>query len=265
MRIPDPDIARLIVNGLIIAAVIFLTVAACGYSVASAFSLVSDGGFRGNWAGVIAVPVFALILGYFRRGLANWLHIITDIINHFYRRRDALPNPRGEERRPKLSEFEIQQQIEARFRAVLKAILDDDEVTHLSVVSHSQGTIITVDVFSLASMGRTYRKWLIGRLRDVGKLHLVTMGSPVTHLYQHYFPDRYAPLSSSAWRGLRVTLSTWVNAYRIDDYIGTYIKVPAAGWVDPNLPIHAGGHTEYWTQRAVFEAVCQKEPRSLPG
>ena len=126
----------------------------------------------------------------------DWLHITTDIINHFYRRRDQFPPPGARKRGVKRRDFEIQQKIEARFRAVLKEVLDDSEVTRLSVVSHSQGTIIAVDVFSLSGMDEFYREWLTHRLAAVGKLNLITMGSPLTHLYQHYFPGRYDSLAS---------------------------------------------------------------------
>jgi hypothetical protein len=265
---PAPDIARLIVNALIIGSLVALTAAACALAVASAFRDILPYLMFARWAAVIAVPLFALILGYFGTGLRNGLHIITDIINHFYRRRDVFPLPWGPEDRPAVPDFEIQQEIEARFRAALKEVLADPLVTRLSVVSHSQGTIIAVDVFSLASMTDDYEDWLTGRLDEVGRLNLITMGSPLHHLYQHYFPDRYGPLSSNGWDGLRYSLARWVNVYRIDDYIGTFVEVPdpaVPGWGTPNRPIHAGGHTEYWDQPAVFQAVCAREPGSLPG
>jgi hypothetical protein len=273
---PGRDIDRLVVNSVLIGAVIVLTVLSCGISVTTAVSPGDSSRFHADAAGVIAVSGFALILSYFRQGLANWLHIITDIINHFYRRRDEFPRPWGKECPVEPLDFEIQQQIEARFRAVLKEILDDKEVTRLSVVCHSQGTVITVDAFSLENVIGPYREWLERRLRDVGGLNLVTMGSPVTHLYQHYLPHRYPPLASKDWDGLKQSIARWVNIYLIDDYIGTYIKFPdnyrgsyngvsVAGAATPNRPIHAGGHTEYWTQPAVFEAIHQKQSGALPG
>jgi hypothetical protein len=261
----QPDIARLIVNVAIIGALIVLTASACGLSLASAVGRLPIDGFPMAWAGTLAALLFAPMLGLFRTGLRDALHVVTDIINHFYRRHDAFPRPWGIERKPVVRDFEIQQRIEARFRAVLKDVLADPEVTRLSVVSHSQGTIIAVDVFSRASMSPAYDAWLTDRLAQVGKLNLVTMGSPLTHLYQHYFPDRYASLSDGGWDGLKASLHSWANIYRIDDYIGTFVESPVAGVGDPNRPIHDGGHTEYWTQPAVFAAILQKEPGSLPG
>ena len=87
------DIPRLIVNVLIIGSVLVLTSAACGLSVLSAFSSMSPDPLPARWTSVIAVPLFALIVSYFHAGIRNWLHVTTDIINHFYRRRDRFPPP----------------------------------------------------------------------------------------------------------------------------------------------------------------------------
>jgi hypothetical protein len=265
---PVDDVPRLIVHYAIIGSIIVLTALVCVFSVASAVWDIPLAGTIASWAGLIAVPAFTVFFGYFGKGLRDSLHIITDVINHFYRRQDDFPRPWGPETKPRVPDFEIQQSIEARFRAVLKEVLRDPEVTRLSVISHSQGTVISVDVFSLANLHDPYRSWLIRRLEEVGGLNLITMGSPLHHLYQHYFPDRYSPLTHG-WHGLRDSLSRWVNIYRIDDYIGTFVDVPInppdPRWGSPNRPIHSGGHTEYWNQPAVFRAVCDKEPASLPG
>jgi hypothetical protein len=266
---PDPsgEVARLIVNVLIIVSIIGMTALA---SVTSVVAAVWDLGFPtglGAGAGMLAVALFTGIFSYFGTGLHNGLHILNDVINHFYRPHDRFPWPWGPEDRPTVRQFKIQQDIEARFRAVLKEVLDDPQVTRLSVVSHSQGTIIAVDVLSLAGQREEYRDWLKNRLNEVGKLDLITMGSPLRHLYQHYFPERYTPLTEG-WHGLEDSLNSWVNVYRIDDYIGTYVEVPvppAPPWGSSNRPIHSGGHTAYWDQPAVFRAVIAKEPHALPG
>lgn len=266
---PDPagEVARLIVNVLIIASIIGLTALASLASVAAAVWDIGLPPGLAAGAGMLAVALFTGIFSYFGTGLRNGLHVLNDVINHFYRPHDRFPWPWGPEDRPTVRQFKIQQDIEARFRAVLKEVLDDPQVTRLSVVSHSQGTIIAVDVFSLAGQTDEYRDWLKNRLNEVGKLELITMGSPLSHLYQHYFPDRYTPLTQG-WHGLADSLNSWVNVYRIDDYIGTYVEVPdppAPPWGSPNRPIHAGGHTAYWDQPAVFRAVIEKEPHALPG
>lgn len=258
-----PEIARLIVNSLLVGAVVALTASACALSVVSAFSTVRPNPVPAPWAVAAGVPILGIIFGYFREGLRSWIHIITDIINHFYKRCDRFPKPWGPEEKAVVGEFEIQQQIEARFRAVLRVMLDDADVSCLSVISHSQGTIVAIDTFSRSGMDAEYDQWLTRRLASIGRLNLITMGSPLTHLYQHYFPSRYDPLASARWNGLKSSVRSWLNVYRIDDYIGTFID-PASDVPVSNVPIHAGGHTCYWAEPAVYQAVLKNAPTILP-
>jgi hypothetical protein len=263
------DIPRLIVNRWILGLLIGLFWWVCASVLDTTFE------DRRRWWEVpvlpvtvvtaVAVPLLSAALTCFSSGLRNALHVLTDVINHFYSRRDHFPVPWGDEEPVNLRDFEIQQRIEARFRAVLTEVLSDPAVTRLSIVAHSQGTIIAADVLSRAAMDATYRQWLGRTLRRVRRVRLVTMGSPVTHLYQHYFPSRYAGLAEpQAWRGLRSSLARWVNVYRIDDCVGTFLEQPA-GWPIDNVPIHAGGHTAYWDQPAVFRAALDQAPDLLPG
>ena len=114
--------------------------------------------------------------------------------------------------------------------------------------------MIAVDVLSLCGLDEDERTKLAERLDKLEALHLVTLGSPLTHLYQYYFPERYPPLANDSWGGLRKTVRNWVNVYRVDDFVGTYIeKQSIPGWpgAPKNVPIAAGGHTGYWRQREV--------------
>ncbi len=273
------DIARLIVHWTVLACLIVLSFLTCVASPVIAFSgrrpdlfptIVSDLSIA------VAVPLFMLALTYFRSGLREGLHVVTDIINHFYRRHDLFPRPWGTEAPVNVRDFEIQQRIEHRFHHVLEHLLQDSGATHLSIVAHSQGTIISVDVLSLSGMDHPTRDRINNRLKSLKEIHLVTMGSPLGHLYQHYFPSRYQPLDSNVWNGLtdRPNLR-WVNVYRLDDYIGTFIReaahphrqapgFPAKETQLPiNLPIEPGGHTAYWRQPPVFQH--NDLGRSLPG
>ena len=191
------------------------------------------------------------------------------MINHFYRGVKPVPWPYGNEDRPEPPSFEIQQRIEARFRRVLNFVLSDPNVNTLTVVSHSQGTMIAVDVLSLSAHTPRQRTDALARLQpphDVAafRTNLITMGSPLMHLYEHYFPSRYQPLSRNDWADLLSIICDWINIYRIDDYIGTYItdsdgfqlttqKLPR------NTPFGPGGHTGYWTQEEIFS-----DPRVSP-
>jgi hypothetical protein len=46
-------------------------------------------------------------------------------------------------------------------------------------------------------------------------------------------------------------LKVWHNIYRIDDFVGTKIE---ADWVN-NIPVNAGGHTNYWSDKEVLAHI----------
>src|SRR4029077_13230614 len=99
-------------------------------------------------------------------------------------------------------DFETQQRIEGRAFLVLQELLKDDGVTHLSIVCHSQGTVIVLDVLgmhSLADGERTALKHRLGRLQEI---HLITMRFRFTHIYQYYSTDRYPALEDKSWKEL---------------------------------------------------------------
>lgn len=203
--------------------------------------------------------------------LRDGLHIVQDVINHFYRRWEPFPWFFWEFFPTKATEFEIQQLIEARFREVFTRVFEFGDVTHLTIISHSQGTMIAVNVLSLFGLDQATRNKISGRLQDLHEFHLITMGSPLSHLYQYYFPGRYPSFTSSLWNDLRDQLQdcNWVNIYRIDDYVGTHIHQVGPerpnwpGLNRPlNVPITSGGHTKYWA-KDVFDRPEMKE--ALPG
>jgi hypothetical protein len=86
----------------------------------------------------------------------------------------------------------------------------------------------------------------------VREVRLVTMGSPLTHLYRHYFPHRYQSLKDKAgninpvhWVELRNVVTCWRNLFRIDDFVGTEIEGPK--WFPDNRWVYGRGHVGYWT------------------
>ncbi len=62
--------------------------------------------------------------------LRNITHVVMDVINHF---------------RTKGAGFPVRERIDHRFRSVLQHVLDREKPTHLLVIAHSQGTVITLD------------------------------------------------------------------------------------------------------------------------
>lgn len=150
------------------------------------------------------------------------------------------------------------------------------------VIAHSQGTVITADLFRYLNF-RTL--WPLG-----SAVTLFTMGSPLRQLYARRFPelydwvwhsappiDEYSPPDiSDDCKPIPSELGVkrWVNAYRSGDYVGRWLWRPdvcsyqfnaprdRAPWsaIDAPLKGHshdkletrrelcvgAGAHTHYW-------------------
>jgi len=255
-------IPRLLVNDAIVAAIFGTTLAG---TLATFVALLTgtdrfDGFLRGDfYRRLVTGGIFFIVTvgGLFlRKGLNNALHILMDIVNHFYREK-LPPPPISEVPKPDVTVFTVQQRLEARFRAVLDHVLETENVKRLTVVAHSQGTMIAIDVLWLG--------WAANRLKGID-VDLVTMGSPFTHLYQYYFPDRYPALFkgstlSPAWGShLRTTVKRWMNIYRVDDFVGTNVDGDSAGDFPQNICIAAGGHTGYWSQPAALQAMSDLLP-----
>jgi len=223
-------------------------------------------------AAALITLVGLLLLG----SVGSALHILMDIVSHFIMARLPIPWPWGKEKKPILDNLVRQMKIEARFRRALDEVLGEGDVSHLTVVSHSQGSVIALDVL--------WYDWAADLIKksNVRNLFLVTMGSPFTHLYQHYFPARYPALflngsfnsdPASGWGRLYKTFTSedpkkqtrrWINLFRVDDPIGTHINeqgVDPTGTFPNNFALGPGGHTNYWCDHEALE----KMKDVLPG
>ncbi|WP_431205850.1 hypothetical protein ACQ86E_13870 [Bradyrhizobium betae] len=78
----------------------------------------------------------------------------------------------------------LRRRIHDRLDVLVRNLIRDEKPDRLDIVSHSQGTMIAIDLIDLRGEG-----WLKGLPAESG-IGLVTMGSPYTHLYGHYFPPR---------------------------------------------------------------------------
>ena len=126
-------------------------------------------------------------------------------------------------------------------------LIRDEQPDELAIVSHSQGTVVAIDV--LANDGRSWLKLL----PENAQLALVTMGSPYTHVHHHYFPGSFAAHKLRKEIGPvenKGVLSRWINIFRIDDFVGTHIDADA-NWPKEH-PVAPNGHTYYWTDENVF-------------
>jgi hypothetical protein len=273
----DPDaIPRLLVNPWVLWTVLGAGIAGGGLFVWRQWI------GRWPWDDVffrLAVPlaggtavVLPLVGTYFRKELAAVLHIFMDVIAHFYEKDLDFPRPFGKPKVINVESFVVQMRIEARMRRVIQEVLwrlDGYNVTDLTVVAHSQGTVIAIDVLWLAWTHRLLKE---GRQITV---RLATMGSPFTYLYQYFYPSRYPELFddhgklNKPWvpkvagvldwaKGFDKTVQKWVNLYRVDDFVGTRINGRQS--FPDNIPVGAGGHNYYWNQPQVLELLRQLLP-----
>ena len=121
-----------------------------------------------------------------------------------------------------------------------------DQYSHhpdLVIISHSQGTMVAIETLNDRDLD-----WLNNSFRSVT---LVTLGSPFSHLYQHYFGHCYPALEKPFWSCLRRRVDRWVNVFRVDDYVGNEIEFPE----QPLRSNVAYEETDGGNQNSNFEAV----------
>ncbi|MBO9398515.1 hypothetical protein J7400_17725 [Shimia sp. R9_2] len=156
-----------------------------------------------------------------------------------------------------LSNFPPRLQIEGRFETVVKLMMSQLHPKRVTIISHSQGTVVAT---------RTLRRLLPEGIFGGCEVTLVTMGSPVTHLYRKYFPDAFR-IEPGDFNNDEAPIK-WFNIGRTDDFVGTYIEnldelnglakpqqdVPS----ERNLLVPAGGHPGYFTDPYVWQHYTQK-------
>lgn len=222
---------------------------------------------------VLGAMVLVAVFLYFGR---MPLHIVMDVISHFYRR---FVWPIG---RINHNSHTLQKRITHRVHRVLAEIRDEG-VSRVTIVSHSQGTANAVIALGRADLDAETDQNenpvnLEARIRDwlkTVRVDLVTMGSPIYHLYQHYFPDRYPPFYvekdgqlvwNPDWGDWRTGLvQSWTNLYRCDDFVGT--KIVGDGDFPHTFPKNVelsdlGGHIEYWNSVDVIAKLDTVLPKT---
>jgi hypothetical protein len=137
--------------------------------------------------------------------------------------------------------------VRSRFHAVVNYLVEEERVSELVILAHSQGTVIALDELA--------HSWSIDRKR-LPLIRLVTFGSPITQLYQYYFPHFYPDWKSDQWMVFFSRLHEWNNFYRLDDYVGTTIEPPPAlqGSFHQEA-VGLGGHTGYWRDQRFLAAL----------
>ncbi|WP_299656625.1 hypothetical protein [uncultured Tateyamaria sp.] len=190
---------------------------------------------RNGIIGAIALGLGVLIYN-FPQVVAGALGVVRDIVTYAVQESCICLVKRGRYRR----NFILREDINSRFKRVLHYSLDATTPSRITIISHSQGTVIATQMLQ--------NGWVKDLLRTAGNppVTLITMGSPVTQVYRHYFPLAFKVSTAKMPDGLK-----WFNIFRIDDYVGTRIA-PNTG-VHENLDVDAHGHLGYFVDHQVWK------------
>jgi hypothetical protein len=134
--------------------------------------------------------------------------------------------------------------VRSRFRSVVDHVRLEDGISRLIIVAHSQGSVIALDELA--------HSWRRDELPP--GISLVTLGSPISHLYHHYFPGAYPDWKDPWWDELFARVTRWANFYRAGDYVGTTID-PTSRCQFSEQALGEGGHSNYWTDPRLLAAL----------
>jgi hypothetical protein len=152
----------------------------------------------------------------------------------------------------RFKQYRRRQRILRRLVALLEEVVADLGVNRLVFLAHSQGTVILHDYLVDHDDLIPSAHHAAQRLFDVSRIDVITLGSPLTHIYSHYFKD-YDKVTMDAGDKPRLIskVDTWTNLWRIDDPIGQSVDAHPA---IENIPLPRGGHMDYWKENE----VCQR-------
>lgn len=206
----------------------------------------------------LVLPVYLYLLSYFYRSSTGLVHIARDLVDHQYRvvpAKKPAPAPAGGvpatgwrwlnwTSRLNLTEYPRRYRIAARLDRIMSSCFAPEGLDRLVIVAHSQGTVIAFDY--LRASGHSE---LLSKAREV---RVVTLGSPLSHLYAEYFEEYRRPLAREELCG---NVTGWVNMWRIDDPIGNKVEVVTDGFIK-NVVLPRGGHVNYWKEPEVQQAIA---------
>lgn len=219
-----------------------------------------------KYAVVLMVPLGGLsilVLPYLRPGF----DILLDVVNHFYFRATNIEDALDDD-----DEFDIQEttfssgslffsrrdMIHSRIKKIL--VYYRERLSHrpqLVIVSHSQGTMVAVEILNDPEMA-----WLNS---SFSKTTLVTMGSPLTHLYQHYFGHLYPALNEPFWDEFRNRVDRWLNLFRVDDFVGRQVDFPIVTDSQKSQTASTSGNTHLMSGFGSTGPDCSEHPLGPRG
>lgn len=195
--------------------------------------------FAGSRSYFIALFIVLGLAAYYAvNSLSAVLGIGRDVVSY-----STVTKPLAKDTTPE--HFPIRQALDIRFARVWRHVLDHHPSERITIIAHSFGSVIAVRYLQ-----RMFQQNLLPK--NV-KIQLLTMGSPVSHIYGQYFCCDFA-LDASFPKAV-----AWKNFYRIGDYVGTTISDPQV----PDFEIGKGGHTEYWTDSRFWAALTENAKFNL--
>ncbi len=178
---------------------------------------------HGNTIAISSISVSLFTVSFFKKSLATGTDIGLDIAGYF--------------RTNKNGKTILRNKIQHRLKMVLETLKSSEHPGQITLVSHSQGTVFAIkEVAEQTTIAETHKD----------RFRLITMGSPFTHIYQHYFPSFMSETKLS-------DDIEWFNYYRGDDFVGTVIDGAQ------NQHIGLGGHNGYWSDNVVINSILRKQ------
>ena len=219
--------------------------------------------------GGVGLVLAFLLLGWIIRFSNGFIHIGRDLVDHQYgRSRKSLAMRLGSSRHPRAGteaktgaappapkRFPRRMRIQRRLEALIENVVARQKVDRLVFLAHSQGTVIVLDYLMDNDQLIEDRQLQMESLKTVKAIDVITLGSPLTHIYKHYFADYERILQRAPLQDAPINLvDSWTNIWRVDDPIGQSVDLAGLRKV-ANRGIAPGGHTFYWKEHPVCEAL----------
>jgi hypothetical protein len=124
--------------------------------------------------------------------------------------------------------------VESRFAAIVGDVMKSCAEQDVVFVSHSQGTVLMAEHL---------------RSQKLPSAWLVTMGSPISHVYQHYFRTFWPEGPPLVGRDV----GGWINLFRSGDFIGRSVLPASENWL-----VGPGGHIGYFKDPQVHDLLEER-------
>lgn len=201
-------------------------------------------GLRNFLTSTALLTLLPTILGALSKASTSVLHIVRDVVDHQYAPRQIalrLWLPRWLHQR---GQHPRRERIQKRLDALMEGVIKNEPFDRLVFLTHSQGTVIMHDYLRSVRDEAT--------LAHIKRIDIITLASPLSHLYQHYFRAYHVQTGRAA--ELNPKLASWTNMWRIDDPIGNRVDILRDNFI-VNQPMPKGGHVNYWQEAEVCDAI----------